>query len=196
MEPEMNFLLLADVVGMLLGWLMGFLSLFLILLILIQRGKGGGLTGALGGPGGQSAFGSKAGDTFTLITVIVASVWAFTCAFTMWLYNTNVPSAAAATNIKPGPSETRPADDAAVPPIGGAANTAPANTAPANTPPAPADSGQSSSIGGDAAPAEPAMEPAAGEPAAAEPAAGEPATDAATEIDLAAPVETATPESE
>ena len=26
------------------------------LLILIQRGKGGGLSGALGGPGGQSAF--------------------------------------------------------------------------------------------------------------------------------------------
>ena len=36
--------------GTLLGWLMGFLSLFLIMLILIQRGKGGGLTGALLGP--------------------------------------------------------------------------------------------------------------------------------------------------
>ena len=37
-------------------------SLFLILVILVQRGRGGGLTGALGGMGGASAFGTKAGD--------------------------------------------------------------------------------------------------------------------------------------
>ena len=80
----MNFFLLGDVWNGMLGVLMAFLSLFLIMLILIQRGKGGGLTGALGGPGGQSAFGSKAGDTFTLVTVVVASIWGFTCAFAMW----------------------------------------------------------------------------------------------------------------
>ena len=74
---------LASLPGVLLGWLMGFLSLFLIMLILIQRGKGGGLTGALGGPGGQSAFGSKAGDTFTVITVVVASLWGLACIITM-----------------------------------------------------------------------------------------------------------------
>jgi preprotein translocase subunit SecG len=50
-------------------------SLFLICLILIQRGKGGGLAGAFGGVGGSSAFGTKAGDTFTRITVVTASVW-------------------------------------------------------------------------------------------------------------------------
>ncbi len=50
-------------------------SIFLICLILIQRGKGGGLAGAFGGVGGSSAFGTKAGDTFTRITVITASVW-------------------------------------------------------------------------------------------------------------------------
>ena len=84
----MTFFLLGDLSNSLLGFLMGFLSLFLIMLILIQRGKGGGLTGALGGPGGQSAFGSKAGDTFTVVTIVVASIWGFTCAFAMWL---NVP---------------------------------------------------------------------------------------------------------
>ena len=47
-------------------------SLFLICLILIQRGKGGGLAGAFGGVGGSSAFGTKAGDTFTRITVVTA----------------------------------------------------------------------------------------------------------------------------
>jgi len=50
------------------------LSIFLILLVLIQRGKGGGLTGALAGTG-SSAFGSRAGDTFTRITIGVAAVW-------------------------------------------------------------------------------------------------------------------------
>ena len=54
-------------------------ALFLILLILIQRGRGGGLSGAFGGMGGQSAFGSKAGDTFTKITIIAATVWIVLC---------------------------------------------------------------------------------------------------------------------
>lgn len=50
-------------------------SLIMILLILIQRGRGGGLIGALGGSGGSSPFGSRAGDTFTRITLITAAVW-------------------------------------------------------------------------------------------------------------------------
>jgi preprotein translocase subunit SecG len=48
---------------------------FLILLILIQRGKGGGLIGALGGAGGSSPFGSRAGDQFTRLTIYVAIGW-------------------------------------------------------------------------------------------------------------------------
>src|ERR1700755_3386370 len=51
------------------------LSAFLILLVLIQRGKGGGLIGALGGAGGSSPFGSRAGDQFTRLTIYVAIVW-------------------------------------------------------------------------------------------------------------------------
>ncbi len=51
------------------------LGLFLILLVLIQRGKGGGLAGAFGGAGGSSAFGSRAGDAFTKITIYVAAGW-------------------------------------------------------------------------------------------------------------------------
>jgi preprotein translocase subunit SecG len=51
------------------------LGIFLILLVLIQRGKGGGLSGAFGGVGGSSAFGSRAGDLFTRITSGVAAVW-------------------------------------------------------------------------------------------------------------------------
>jgi preprotein translocase subunit SecG len=54
-------------------------AVFLILLILIQRGRGGGLAGAFGGLGGQSAFGTKAGDVFTKITIYVAFFWIVLC---------------------------------------------------------------------------------------------------------------------
>ena len=50
-------------------------SLFLVIVILLQRGRGGGLAGAFGGMGGQSAFGTKAGDVFTRITVVIAIIW-------------------------------------------------------------------------------------------------------------------------
>ncbi len=59
----------------LLNLLILLVGLFLILLVLIQRGKGGGLAGAFGGAGGSSAFGSRAGDAFTKITIYVAAFW-------------------------------------------------------------------------------------------------------------------------
>jgi preprotein translocase subunit SecG len=63
----------------LLAWSLNFVLLplgaFMILLILIQRGKGGGLIGALGGAGGSSPFGSRAGDQFTRLTIYVAIGW-------------------------------------------------------------------------------------------------------------------------
>jgi preprotein translocase subunit SecG len=55
--------------------LLAITSLFLICLVLIQRGKGGGLAGAFGGAGGSSAFGTKAGDVFTRVTMIAAGIW-------------------------------------------------------------------------------------------------------------------------
>ncbi len=51
------------------------LCLCLIGIVLIQRGKGGGLAGAFGGMGGSSAFGTKAGDVFTRVTVGIAIAW-------------------------------------------------------------------------------------------------------------------------
>lgn len=59
--------------------LLGGMAIFLILLVLVQRGRGGGLAGALGGMGGSSAFGAKAGDVFTRITIIAAAVWIVLC---------------------------------------------------------------------------------------------------------------------
>ncbi|MHC5108242.1 MAG: preprotein translocase subunit SecG [Planctomycetota bacterium] len=59
----------------LLVWLIIFVCALVMLVILIQRGRGGGLTGAFGGAGGSSAFGAKTGDVFTWITVIIVGVW-------------------------------------------------------------------------------------------------------------------------
>jgi preprotein translocase subunit SecG len=67
----------------LLGILLALSSFILILLVLIQQGRGGGLAGAFGGMGGQSAFGTKAGDLFTKITIFVAAFWIILCVATV-----------------------------------------------------------------------------------------------------------------
>ena len=67
-------------------WPQGLLTLALIficgllmLVILIQKGRGGGLSGAFGGGGGGStAFGTKTGDVFTWITIALASLFLLT----------------------------------------------------------------------------------------------------------------------
>lgn len=64
-----------DILGMIFMVTIFLLGVVLILLVLIQRGRGGGLAGVLGGAGGSSPFGSRAGDTFTRATLIIAVVW-------------------------------------------------------------------------------------------------------------------------
>ncbi|NQU22826.1 MAG: preprotein translocase subunit SecG [Candidatus Nealsonbacteria bacterium] len=71
-------------VSTLFALMLSLTAFVLIVLVLIQRGKGGGLAGAFGGMGGQSAFGTKAGDLFTKITIGVATFWILLCVFTMW----------------------------------------------------------------------------------------------------------------
>ncbi len=63
------------ILSVILCILMALVSLFMVLLVLIQRGRGGGLIGALGGPGGSSALGTRAGDIFTRITIVTACIW-------------------------------------------------------------------------------------------------------------------------
>lgn len=177
-----QFCPLADFVSMLLGMVMAFLSLFLIMLILLQRGRGGGLAGAFGGAGGQSAFGSKAGDTFTVLTVSLAGVWILVCAFAMWKLGPHFTSTASLeSDLSSGPGDDASTDaasglvipttnnqensagDATLVPAGGEAET-PAEMEPAVVP----------SETPEATP--PADEPAAAEPATTEPASAEPAT--------------------
>lgn len=77
MQEAATVLLFADVstLSIVFNAIVIVLSLLLMFLILIQRGKGGGLAGAFGGMGGSSAFGSRAGDAFTKITLYMAAVW-------------------------------------------------------------------------------------------------------------------------
>ncbi len=78
---------MASFVTSLLNVLLVLTSVFLICLILIQRGKGGGLAGAFGGMGGSSAFGTKAGDVFTRVTIFVALFWGFLAILLVFMYN-------------------------------------------------------------------------------------------------------------
>jgi preprotein translocase subunit SecG len=73
----------------LLMFLLIITGLFLILIVLIQRGRGGGLAGAFGGAGGQSAFGTKAGDLFTRVTIGVAAFWIILCAISVKILGTS-----------------------------------------------------------------------------------------------------------
>jgi preprotein translocase subunit SecG len=57
-------------------------SIFLILVVLI---RGGGLAGAFGGAGGSSAFGTRAGDVMTKITVGIFVAWIVLCLVLIWL---------------------------------------------------------------------------------------------------------------
>jgi preprotein translocase subunit SecG len=93
-------------------------ALFLIVLVLIQRGKGGGLAGAFGGMGGQSAFGTKAGDMFTKITIGVAAFWIILCITMVKVLGVG------GSALSEG--------------MGGAADTKPGATAPASTDKQPA----------------------------------------------------------
>ncbi|TWT47758.1 preprotein translocase subunit SecG [Botrimarina hoheduenensis] len=90
------------------------MAVFMILLVLVQRGRGGGLAGALGGPGGSSAFGAKAGDTFTRITVWAAAIWIITCVLcAYWANNRGDSFGDSEINLATGTSQSDGGDSGA-----------------------------------------------------------------------------------
>lgn len=121
------------------------LAIFLILLVLVQRGRGGGLAGALGGMGGSSAFGAKAGDVFTRITIITAAIWIAICIIAFfWAKHRgdalgrvdDVPRRSGPVDPKSGGAPTTTGAPAnATKGAATAPPAAPAATAPAETPP-------------------------------------------------------------
>jgi len=156
------------------------LGVFLMIVILLQRGRGGGLAGAFGGMGGQSAFGTKAGDVFTRITIVIAILWVIVAGGSGFLLRAAAEQAGAqfgsgqssgATLLKgdePVPEKPAASEVPAKPQPPAGAATTPAESKPET----PAETGAPS-----------ATEPAATTPAepAAAPATTEPATPAPTE---------------
>ncbi len=74
-----------------MGILTGFLvvlfvvvCVLLVLCILLQKGRGGGLSAAFGGAG--SAFGTKTGDMFTWVTIVLTAVFLVLVLLLVWCY--------------------------------------------------------------------------------------------------------------
>jgi preprotein translocase subunit SecG len=155
--------IVAAILPTLLGFLLCLVAVFLILLILVQRGRGGGLAGALGGMGGSSAFGAKAGDVFTRITIVAATIWILLC----------IAAARIGTTGESRLKVRGPAGGAAV----GAAADTDAEKGAATTPAAPA-AGTPATAPVATEITTPVTEPAASEPAATTPA--EPAASSET----------------
>ena len=139
----------------LLGISLTLTAIFLILLILVQRGRGGGLAGAFGGMGGQSAFGTKAGDAFTKVTIIASVFWLLLCVASVKFLGSNdgafgdsaqaIDENTTGTTTETGPpavsSESTDATQAEstatdfTPADGAPADSAPADSAPADSAP-------------------------------------------------------------
>jgi len=126
-------------------------SVILILVVLIQKGRGGGLSGAFGGGMASGLLGSKTGDFLTWVTIGLVAVF-LGLAVLMAKY------------FRPSVSEY-------------GSETAAATTQPAQTPPTqPATTGDQPAP----APTQPAAQPPAAEPETTEPAPQQPAEEAGT----------------
>jgi preprotein translocase subunit SecG len=164
------------------------LGIFLMIVILLQRGRGGGLAGAFGGMGGQSAFGTKAGDVFTRITIFIAIAWVIVAGGSGFLLR------AAADNLGSQFGAGQPAGvslstDEEIPEKKPAASEVPAKPEPPAQPAGetqdsksatPEGSGAASSAEPGAATTEPATTEPTTTPATTEPATPAPTDGAAT----------------
>lgn len=109
-------------------------GVLLILLVLIQRGRGGGLAGAFGGPGGHSAFGTQTADVFMKATAVLGALFVILAIVTAFVMRR---SGGQVLLDAPPPAEA-PAEPGAAPPTNQAAPT-PVETPPAAETPTPAE---------------------------------------------------------
>ncbi len=128
-------------------WMMGLvlfaICVLLMLIILIQKGRGGGLAAAFGGAGGGGgAFGTKTGDYFTWITVVLAGVFLLLTVFGNYVFRPQAVAMAPPT-VQSTPAAPSPARPAANPGAQGNANRTPIRI-PAQPNQAPAGQAQPS----------------------------------------------------
>jgi preprotein translocase subunit SecG len=102
-------------------------------LILLQKNRGAGLSGAFGGVGGHSAFGTKTGDMLTWVTVGLAVVFLFLSALGNFVFVPETPLAGLGNAPAPEGETSAPPTGATQTP-GAPAQGLPAG-APAGAPP-------------------------------------------------------------
>ncbi len=144
-------------------------SLVLILVVLMQKGRGGGLSGAFAGGMASGLLGSKTGDFLTWVTIVLVSVFLFLAVLMARYYRPPVrygrgatptaqqPMTGGQTATPPAPAGEQPAPAApsATPPSSATQPVAPATQppAPAAQPsapqPAPSDTGAQPTPGAD-----------------------------------------------
>ncbi len=102
-------------------------TICLILLILIQKGRGGGLSGAFGGAGGgASLLGTKTGDFLTWVTICLVIVFLVLAIVMVKFYK---PSSSADLSQMPAVPASAPADQQQIPATVPATPEVPAETA-------------------------------------------------------------------
>ncbi|HUN81277.1 MAG TPA: preprotein translocase subunit SecG [Phycisphaerae bacterium] len=104
-------------------------AVLLIGLVLLQKNRGAGLSGAFGGVGGHTAFGTKTGDFLTWVTVGLTALFLILAIAGNYVFDTS-KTAVAAQQAPPGPAapgSTPPMPESSLPiqatksiPIGGA----------------------------------------------------------------------------
>jgi preprotein translocase subunit SecG len=138
-------------------------ALLLIGLILLQKNRGSGLSGAFGGVGGHTAFGTKTGDFLTWVTVSLAAFFLILSVVANFVFDRSAtaavnPPAAAESSAPVSPPiksipisslKTQPAPtNVSITPVAGTAPTTtvlPVSAQPVSTtPPAPAPTTQPS----------------------------------------------------
>ena len=136
-------------------------SLLLIGLILLQKNRGSGLSGAFGGVGGHSAFGTKTGDFLTWVTVGFTALFLLLAVVGNYLFepgsvakrskliDTNDSTPVTPAPVTPAPAPVTPAPAPVTPPPAATNPPAEAPSTPGTpaqpTPPAPSAAGESSS---------------------------------------------------
>jgi preprotein translocase subunit SecG len=72
---QVNPLLAAGFIMSIIAGIFVLGSVVLVLVVLVQKGKGGGLSGAFAGGMASGILGSKTGDVLTWVTITVASIF-------------------------------------------------------------------------------------------------------------------------
>ncbi|MEK6643733.1 MAG: preprotein translocase subunit SecG [Planctomycetota bacterium] len=119
-------------------------AILMIGLILLQKNRGSGLSGAFGGVGGHTAFGTKTGDFLTWVTVGLTTVFLLLAIIGNYVFEPVKSVTATQTQTPPPPGAT-PGQPSGAPPVqlqttpipnapGSGAPAAPVTLTPVTTP--------------------------------------------------------------